>query len=222
MKITAVIPIRKGSIRVVDKNVKTFCDTNLLEYKINALKKVSQISEIVVNTDSEIAIEIAKKNGVRYHVRESFYASSECPANDYFWYLGEHTQSDLIAYTPVTSPFIQPDTFKKCIEEFDFAEDRSIVTASIVKEFLWKGESPLNFSLDHHPKSQELTDILAINFGLCLLSRETLIKYKTIIGPNPKIHTVSHIEGLDIDTSLDFFIAEQVYKKLKDNPNYFK
>lgn len=221
MKITAVIPIRKGSERVKDKNVKAFGDTNLLEYKINALKKVSEINEIVVNTDSETAIEIAIKNNVKFHRREPFYASTECPANDYFWYLGEHTECDLVAYTPVTNPFINPDTFKKCIELFDFATDRSIVTASVVKEFLWRGVAPLNFSLQKHPKSQELTDILAINFGLCLLSRETLIKYRTVIGPNPQIYSVSHIEGLDIDTPLDFFIAEQVYDKLKENPDFF-
>ncbi|WP_281637488.1 cytidylyltransferase domain-containing protein [Flavobacterium marginilacus] len=221
MKITAVIPIRKGSERVKDKNVKAFGDTNLLEYKINALKEVSEINEIVVNTDSETAIEIAIKNNVKFHRRESFYASTECPANDYFWYLGEHTECDLVAYTPVTNPFIKPETFKKCIELFDFATDRSIVTASVVKEFLWRGDAPLNFSLQKHPKSQELTDILAINFGLCLLSRETLIKYRTVIGPNPQIYSVSHIEGLDIDTPLDFFIAEQVYDKLKENTDFF-
>jgi N-acylneuraminate cytidylyltransferase len=221
MKITAVIPIRKGSERVKDKNIKAFNDTNLLEYKINALKKVSEINEIIVNTDSEVAIELAIKNNVKFHRRDSFYASTECPANDYFWYLGEHTECDLVAYTPVTSPFIKPETFKSCIALFDHAPDRSIVTASIVKEFLWKGDAPLNFSLDRHPKSQELIDILAINFGMCLLSRETLIKYRTIIGPNPQIHTVSHIEGLDIDTPLDFFIAEQVYAKLKENPTFF-
>ena len=220
MKITAVIPIRKGSERIKNKNLRPFADTNLLEFKIDNLKKVSGIHEIIVNTDSELAIEIAINNGVKYHKREAFYASSECLANDYFWYLGEHTDCDIVAYTPVTSPFIKPETMQKCIDQFDFEPDRSIVTASIVKEFLWMRDSPLNFSLDHHPKSQELTDIQAINFGLCLLKRETLVNYRTIIGPNPKIYTVSHLEGLDIDTPLDFFLAEQVYYKLKEDPNF--
>lgn len=220
MKITAVIPIRKGSERVIDKNTRAFCDTNLLQYKINVLKEVLEIDEIIVNTDSEVAIEIAKNNSVGFHMRESFYASSECSANDYFWYLGEHTECDIVAYTPVTSPFIKPQTFRNCIAEFDYANDKSIVTASVVKEFLWRGDGPLNFSLDRHPKSQELTDIQAINFGLCLIPRKTLVKYRTIIGPNPKIYTVSHIEGLDIDTPLDFFLAEQVYNKLKNDPEF--
>lgn len=221
MKITAVIPIRKGSERVKDKNVKTFGDTTLLEYKINALQKVKEIDEIVVNTDSEVAIEVAIKHGVSFHEREAYYASSECSANDYFWYLGQHTDCEIVAYTPVTSPFIKPETFRECIELFDDAPDRSIVTASIVKEFLWRGEKPLNFSLDKHPKSQDLVDVQAINFGLCLLRKETLVRYKTIIGPNPQIYTVSHIEGLDIDTPLDFFIAEQVYFKMKEDSMLF-
>lgn len=221
MKITAVIPIRKGSERVKDKNIKPFGDTSLLEFKINALKKVKEIDEIIVNTDSEVAIEVAIKNGVGFHQREPYYASSECSANDYFWYLGEHTDCDIVAYTPVTSPFIKPETFSKCINQFDDALNRSIVTASIVKEFLWRGDKPLNFSLDKHPKSQELTDVQAINFGLCLLRKETLVKYRTIIGPNPQIFTVSHVEGLDIDTPLDFFIAEQVYHKMKEDSTLF-
>ncbi len=219
MSITAVIPIRSGSVRVKDKNIRPFGDTNLLELKINVLKKVSGINEIVVNTDSEKAIEIAKLNGVQFHKREPYYASSECPANDYFWYLGEHTHTDIIAYTPVTSPFISIETFENCIKQFDNKGEKSIVTASLVKEFLWRGNKPLNFSLDKHPKSQDLTDIQSINFGLCLLKRDTLIKYRTIIGPNPQIFTVSHIEGVDIDTELDFFIAEQLFKKLKENPS---
>lgn len=212
-KIVAVIPVRKGSERVKDKCVKPFANTSLLEYKINALKKVPEIDGIVVNTDSEIAIEIALKNNVDFHIRDAFFASSECPANDYFHYLGETTECEIIAYTPVTSPFIKPETFSKCIRSYSYEKNASIVTASIVKEFLWRGGEPLNFQLDRHPKSQELNDISAINFGLCLLPRTTLIEFRSVIGPRPIIYNVSHLEGFDIDTELDFFVAEQIYIK---------
>jgi CMP-N-acetylneuraminic acid synthetase len=214
MKITAVIPVRKGSERVKDKCTRPFADTSLLEYKILTLKLVSEIDQIIVNTDSEEAIAIAKKHKVDFHEREAYYASSECPANDYFYYLGKTTSSDLIAYTPVTAPFISPQTISNCIQAYDSNEkDASIVTANILKHFLWKDGYPLNFELDKHPKSQDFNNISAINFGLCLIPRSTLIQYKSIIGPNPKVHIISDVEGLDIDTSLDFFIAEQIYIK---------
>lgn len=61
MKITAVIPIRSGSQRVKDKNLRPFGGTTLMEHKIEALLKVPELTAIVVNTNSEAAIEIVKK-----------------------------------------------------------------------------------------------------------------------------------------------------------------
>ena len=61
MKITAVIPVRKGSQRVPNKNLRTFADTTLLELKIQTLLQVPEIDEIVVNTDSEEAIEMVNR-----------------------------------------------------------------------------------------------------------------------------------------------------------------
>ncbi|PWJ60397.1 N-acylneuraminate cytidylyltransferase [Dyadobacter jejuensis] len=214
MKITAVIPVRKGSERVIDKCTRPFSNTSLLEFKIQWLKLVPEIDEIVVNTDSPKAISIALEQGVNYHERDPAYASSNTPANEYFKHLGETTDCDLIAYTPVTSPFIKPETFSKCIQSYNYNEkNSSIVTATVLKHFLWKDGKPLNFELDKHPRSQDFNDISAINFGLCLIPRKTLIEFRSIIGPNPTVHFVSEIEGMDIDNNLDFFIAEQIYLK---------
>lgn len=62
MKITAVIPIRAGSQRVKNKNLRAFADTNLMELKINTLLRVPELTSIVVNTNSDLAIEIVNKS----------------------------------------------------------------------------------------------------------------------------------------------------------------
>jgi CMP-N-acetylneuraminic acid synthetase len=72
-KITVVVPVRKGSQRVKNKNFKSFADSSLLEVKLDILKKVDIIDDIVVNTDSERALEIAKDYGVNWYVREDYY-----------------------------------------------------------------------------------------------------------------------------------------------------
>lgn len=64
VKITAVIPIRSGSQRVKDKNLRPFADTTLMENKINSLLQVPELDSIVVNTNSEEAIEIVKRKYV--------------------------------------------------------------------------------------------------------------------------------------------------------------
>lgn len=218
-KITAVIPIRSGSQRVKNKNLRPFGDTTLLQFKIESLLKVPEIDSIVVNTNSEEAISIVKnyysEKKVSYHRREEYYASSECSGSEFFKHLGEVTDTDIFIYSPCTSPFVKPETYTRCIEAFQnkgFFD--CISTVSSVKEFLWLDGKPLNYDPLHAPNSQNLPDIVALNFGVTVTSREDLIKNHNIIGKKPNFVITSDIEAIDIDTPLDFYIAEQIYRKL--------
>lgn len=218
MKITAVIPIRTGSQRVRDKNLRPFGDTNLMELKIQNLLKVPELDSIIVNTNSEDAIGIVENNylreGVKYHHREEYYASSQCSGSEFFHHLGEVTDTDLFVYCPCTSPFIQPQTISQCIQMFKSSSDCDcIATVSSIKEFLWLDGKPVNYDPLHAPNSQNLPDVVALNFGVTVISREDLIRNRNIIGKHPKFVLTTDIESIDIDTPLDFYIAEQIYKK---------
>lgn len=218
MKITAVIPIRSGSQRVKDKNLRAFADTNLMELKIKNLLQVPELTSIVVNTNSELAIEIVNKSyrgGVTTHPREEYYASSQCSGSEFFRHLGEVTDTDLFVYCPCTSPFIKPETVSQCINQFISTSDYDcLATVSSVKEFLWLDGDPMNYDPAHAPNSQDLPDVVALNFGVTVVRKEDLIKNSNIIGKNPQFVKTSDIESIDIDTPLDFYIAEQLYKKL--------
>ena len=82
--LSIVVPVRKGSVRVKNKNLRKFNSKNLLTYKILKLKKLKNINQIIVNTDSEEAINIAKKLKVSYFRRQKYFASSKC-SNSSFW-----------------------------------------------------------------------------------------------------------------------------------------
>ena len=74
--ITAVIPVRKNSVRLKNKNFINFVNKkSLLEIKIDQLKKVKYINQIVVSSDSLKAKMIAKKKGVRFYLRDKYFAS---------------------------------------------------------------------------------------------------------------------------------------------------
>ncbi len=219
MIIKAVIPIRKGSQRVPDKNLRPFADTTLLELKIKNLKEAGIFDEIIVNTDSEKAIEIAKEHGISWHRREDYYASSACSGSEFFQHLGKVTDTDVFAYCPVTSPFIKPETIRTAAElykEKSLEGCDCVSTVSTVKEFLWLDGKAVNYDPLNAPNSQNLPDIKALNFGFTLVKRETLIKNRNIIGDKPFFVDTSEIEGVDIDTPLDFFIAEQIYMKIRE------
>ena len=69
MSITAVIPVREGSRRLKNKNIAPFAGTNLLINKINQLKQVDEITDIVVSSDSDLMLAMASSQGVKTHKR---------------------------------------------------------------------------------------------------------------------------------------------------------
>lgn len=217
MKITAVIPIRTGSQRVKDKNLRPFGDTNLMELKIKTLLQVPELTSIVVNTNSEEAIDIVNKRyrgEVKVHKREEYYASSQCSGSEFFQHLGEVTDTDIFLYCPCTSPFVKPETISQCIKEFLKSGDCDCVsTVSLVKEFMWLDGKPVNYDPQNAPNSQDLPNVVALNFGTTVIHKEDLIRNRNIIGKHPKFVITTDIEAIDIDTPLDFYIAEQIYRK---------
>ena len=60
--IVAIIPVRAGSQRVLNKSIRKFDDTNLLEHKIKQLQSIKYINKIILTTDSDEAKEI----GIKY------------------------------------------------------------------------------------------------------------------------------------------------------------
>lgn len=219
MKITAVIPIRSGSQRVKDKNLRPFAGTTLMEIKIKTLLEVPELTSIVVNTNSEEAINIVKEKyskKIQIHRREEYYASSQCSGSDFFRHLGEVTETDIFVYAPCTSPFIKPETISQCIKSYLTNQNSCdcIASVSSIKEFMWLDGKPINYDPQHAPNSQNLPNIVALNFGVTVTSRDSLIKNCNIIGKQPKFVITDEIEAIDIDTPLDFYIAEQLYKKL--------
>ena len=67
LKITAIIPVRKNSKRLKNKNfLPFFKNKSLLELKIEQLKRIKFIHKIVVSSDSLKSQKIAKKYNVAF------------------------------------------------------------------------------------------------------------------------------------------------------------
>lgn len=157
-----------------------------------------------------------KNDRLSFHKREEYYASSQCSGSEFFQHLGEVTDTDIFVYAPCTSPFIKPETISQCIQTFlaERGENCDCVsTVSSIKEFMWLEGKAINYDPKHAPNSQNLPDVVALNFGCTVTSKEDLVRNSNIIGKAPKFVIDSDIEAIDIDTPLDFYIAEQLYIK---------
>ena len=213
-EVTAVIPVRKGSQRVPKKNIKSFGDTNLLTLKISQLKRIKNLHKIIVNSDCEEMLAIADQLGVHTQKRDDYYCSSFVNNSEYFEHIGQVTQAEHIMYAPVTCPFVKDDTIEKCIDIYQDLEDfDSVMTAFDVKNHLWLDGKPINYEPKNAPNSQDLPEILAVHYGVSILSKETMIKNRNAIGERPFFIKLGEEEAFDIDTELEFEFAEFLYKK---------
>lgn len=216
-KLVAVVPVRKGSVRVKNKNFRPFAGKNILIHKINVLKKLNFLDEIIINTDSKKAILIAKKLGVKYFRREDYYASSECLNSDFWKNVADNTNSEYIMFTNCTSPLIKlktyNDVFLKFKDKIIKGKYDSLNTTTEIKEFLFKKGKPINFELSRTPNSQDLPDIVKLNFAINILKTKLMSSKKSLVGKKPFLYKLNETESLDINSKHEFSYAEFLFKK---------
>ena len=214
-KLSAIVPVRAGSQRVINKNIKKFADSNLIDIKLSELKKVSKIDEIILTSDSQDMQKIGRSHGVTIHTREKYYASSKATNSEFFENLSEITDSSFVLYSPVTSPLISYETINSCIDYFETNNLSNLATTSLVKHHMWLKGKPLNYEIHNSPSSQDLPDIHSINYACCIIDRGLMKKYKNVVSPHVIFKILNEIESIDIDTEVDFLTAEYLYKKFR-------
>ena len=212
-KITAVIPVRKGSTRCKNKNIRNFGDTNLLKLKIETLKKVKGIDRILVSSDCDTMLGIAKKMGVDIHKRDEQY-SGLCAPKVLFLHLATLISTPILMYVQVTTPFISVSSYDKIIDKWHQNKDKydSVVSNTELQEFIWNDNKPINYEFDDHPMSQNLPKYNSLNFACHIINTEYVKKYNNIIGKNPFFYKLEDIENIDIDYPNQFLISELIYK----------
>ena len=214
--ISALIAVRSGSMRVKNKNLREFGESNLLELKIKQLKEVKGLSQIVVNSNCDQMLNIAKKHNVTTMKRDNYFASNTVSMSEVFENMAKQIESEYIMYANCTNPLVKTQTYQNAIREF-FNNDKgydSLASCHDIKEFLYLNGKALNYDPQNQPRSQDLPNIVALNFAISILSKKNMIKYKNIIGQNPLFYKLDEVESVDIDTPLDFIIAENLYKEM--------
>lgn len=217
LTIKGVIPVRANSERVKNKNIRPFAGSSLLEIKIRQLKRMKMLDGIIVHSDSPEMLILAKNLGCETVVIDDYFASSKASANEVFYNTALHSETtDIMVHCAVTSPTLQDETLEQAIQFFLDNMDRydSVNSGKLVKEFLFLNDKPINHSIDQHPKSQNLPDIVARIPAFSILKRETMMKRRSNCGEKMKLWVLDPYEAIDIDEQINFDFAEFVYKKM--------
>lgn len=221
MSMKALVAVRAGSVRVANKNLRPFAGSSLLEIKLQQLKRIHMLDGIVVNSNDDEMLLIASKMGCETVKRDEYYASNEVSMSEVYCDMAKNCNAETIAYINVTNPLLQDSTIEKAIDEYRKYSGKydSLNSAHLIKEFLFQDNLPINYDLQHQPRSQDLPDIAALNFAINILDRKTMISNRNVVGSHPKLYIIDEVESTDIDNLIDFEFAEFVYKRTAKGRN---
>ncbi|AVR46890.1 acylneuraminate cytidylyltransferase [Christiangramia fulva] len=223
MSLALFIPVRKGSERVKEKNTRKFSDIpgGLLELKLNQLLKITSFTEIIISTNDPQCIEIAegfkeKLSSLKIVQRPEELSSSETKLTDLIKYIPQITQCEHILWSHVTSPFCQAENYRDAIEKFRNLENHdSLMSVECKKEFFWDRKKKRLANAKGNqvwPRSQDLEEIYQVNSAIFLASRK-FYENGNRIGKDPFLYEMNKLDSWDIDTDLDFKLAEAIYEK---------
>ncbi|MGQ7271807.1 acylneuraminate cytidylyltransferase family protein [Marinobacter nauticus] len=213
--ISVVIPVREGSSRVREKIFLPFGDnTTLLDWKISQLIKVQRADRIFLSSNSERVKEVARAHGVEFLPRNDYLSvGHQASFSEVITGVVQDIPTDHFAWVTVVVPLMSPAEYRSGFELYlehvvDKQSHDSLVSVNLLKEYFWDKNGPLNYQADkNHTISQDLPDIYRVTNGLYMRSREQTLAEGYFLGPNPYMHQVAKMAGVDIDEFEDYEMA---------------
>lgn len=216
-KIVALVPMRHHSQRVPQKNYRELAGKPLFHYIIHSLQNCPEISEIVVNTDSEVILDGLQHNfpDVIRIKRPQTLCADTIPMNDILLYDVEQVPADLYLQTHSTNPLLSAATISNAINTFIASVDEfdSLFSVTRLQTRLWdQNTRPLNHDSETLLQTQDLPPVYEENSCIYIFTAENLRKRKNRIGYQPLMYEVKAGESLDIDEETDFMIADIIMR----------
>ena len=215
----AIIPARGGSKGVPRKNIKMFAGKPLIAWTIEAALTSAFIDRTVVSTeDAEIA-KVARKWGAEVIDRPMELAQDETLITPVLEHVvttleeKEGYRPDFVVLLNPTSPLRSKDHIDVGIRPFIWSNHDSSVSVTPGVVCLWEvrdGKAWANYDYGNKPRRQDASISFSENGAVYIVRTDFLMKEHRLIGGTISLFAIPPFNALDIDTPMDFKVAEMV------------
>ena len=223
--ITAFIPARGGSKGIFGKNIKEFAGKPLIVHSIEYALNCSQIDEVVVSTDDDKIIKIARKAGARIVNRPTELSTDSATTESAIHHFVNkfNKKPDILVLLQPTSPYRPKGSLENAISHFTENGFDSLLSIIPTHRFFWRVKDDqttyAEYDYLNRPHRQDLKqeDVRYMENGsLYIFTRRHFDKTGNRLGG--KIGYVEWPEeySLEIDTPLDFDILEKLFLSNSD------
>jgi len=237
MKVLCLIIARGGSQRVPNKNIRLLAGRPLLAYSIEAAKRSRYIERVVVSTDSEAIAQVALACGAEAPFRRpaeiSQGDSTELQAMEHAlqWFRDrENYEPDFVALLRPTSPFRTTATIDRAVELLmNDPGAHCVRTVRLCSEHphkMWvmdpdgrriRSLIPVDQKLPQaHTLSYQLLPTVYIqNASMDVFRARNIWDLRSTTGTEIIPLVMDELESVDINTELDFLLAESLISQSK-------
>lgn len=226
MKNIAIILARSGSKGLPDKNILPLAGKPLLAYSIEAALKSECFDTVMVSTDSEKYAEIAREYGAEVPFLRSAATSTdtatswESVAEVLAEYEKRGERFDMFTLLQPTSPLRTEQDLKGAYHQYQKRKASAVVSVCEAEHSpRWCKQLPENFSMDGIFATQEigprqkLGTFYRLNGSIYMVDCAYFKKdISNIYREGCYAYVMPQERSYDIDTKLDFLIAETVMK----------
>ncbi|MBX7227640.1 MAG: acylneuraminate cytidylyltransferase family protein [Chitinophagales bacterium] len=231
MKPLIVIPARGGSKGVPKKNIKPLNGKPLIHYTIEAALTVFDKEYICVSTDAEEISSVAEEKGINIpFLRPPHLAADHAGTYEVllhaiqFYEEQKHYSPDTLILLQPTSPFRNASHIQEALQAYD--EDCDMVVS--VKEtkanpyYLLKEEDENGYLISSKTgnfiRRQDCPSVYELNGAIYIIRIATLKKMPLHEIKRAKKYLMDETSSHDIDTILDWQIAETILKNFNFQP----
>ena len=226
-KILAIIPARGGSKRLPHKNILKLKDKPLIAWSIESAKNSKYIDKLILSSDDEEIINVAKKFGCEVpFVRPKELAQDETRSIDVVLHTLKTLEEnyDYVILLQPTSPLRTTKDIDKAIEFYFEKEATSVIGVCEMEHSpLWANTLDETMSMENfldnkynNSRSQDLPTFYRINGAFYMSKVDSILKNETFfIKENIFAFLMSQEHSIDIDTKLDFIVAEAILTDFK-------
>lgn len=220
MTILCVIPVRGGSKGIPRKNVRQLAGKPLVTWTIEQALSAECGLDVLVSTDDQEIADVARAAGADVpFLRPAELARDETATEPVVQHaidfrIAEGRRPDAVMLLQATSPIRYQGTLDRCVAQFRDSAVDSLVGVVPQTPFLWSVGNPpkAQYAVESRPRRQDLTeaDYRYRETGSLYLTRtEIYEQFSNRLGGDIGLFVMDEGEGVDIDTELDFSIAEQ-------------
>lgn len=230
-KVLGIIPARGGSKGIIKKNMKMLNGKPLIDYTIVAAEKSELLDKFIVSTDDKEILEYCKQRGVSApFIRPDEFSTDTASSVDVVIHAIDYFEKNGIFYDSVmllqpTTPFRSSELIDRSIRCFYKKSLTSIVSVVDVganhPHRMYSMDrndalEPLINTNDPMMARQSLPRFYIRSGDIYMISISELKKNGSLIGSKPHGLEVDVLNAVNIDTPLDFFVAESLLSESCD------